>query len=174
LPALALGNEAPSPGTLRRPPEHRHLIDRALLVRAFGVLGPTLAAAEMTAFLVSLSAAGWRAGQHFPTGHALAASTGAAFGAVVVGQIGTALACRSATRPITQVGPFTNRLLLLASGVAVALLVGLWLVGPLARLLHHAAPPAAGVVAVVLAAPAVLAADTIHKAVRLRRRPAST
>ena len=44
LPALALGSEAPSKGTLKRPPERRHLMDRALMFRVFGLLGPVEAA----------------------------------------------------------------------------------------------------------------------------------
>ena len=170
LPAVALGSEAPSPGVLQRPPERRHLLDGPLLVRAFGVLGPTEAAVEMTAFLVALSAAGWRPGSSFPGGHALAAASGAAFGAVVVGQIGAAFACRSATRPAHELGWFTNRLMLTAVGSALVLLVLLLTVPPLARLLDQAVPPAAGLVVVLLAAPSVLLADQIHKVVRHRRR----
>ena len=56
LPALGLGNEPPSEGTLSRPPEGRHLIDRSLIVRVFGVLGPVEALMEMTAFVVALTA----------------------------------------------------------------------------------------------------------------------
>ena len=44
LPALALGTEAPSREVLARPPQGRHLLDRNLFVRAFGVLGPVEAA----------------------------------------------------------------------------------------------------------------------------------
>ncbi len=40
LPALALGSEAPSKGTLKRPPERSHLMDKALMFRVFGLLGP--------------------------------------------------------------------------------------------------------------------------------------
>ncbi|HUY61610.1 MAG TPA: cation-transporting P-type ATPase, partial [Candidatus Dormibacteraeota bacterium] len=40
LPALGLGVEPADPETLRRPPERRHLLDRAVLRRVFGVLGP--------------------------------------------------------------------------------------------------------------------------------------
>ena len=68
LPALALGTEPPTPGVLDRPPERRHLLDRRLLVRVFGVLGPVEALFEMAAFVVALVAAGWRPGDAFPTG----------------------------------------------------------------------------------------------------------
>lgn len=170
LPALALGNEDPSPGVLRRPPEARHLIDRALLVRVFGVLGPVEALMEMTAFLVALTAAGWRPGATFPTGPALMAASGAAFAAVVFGQAANAFACRSATRPPWRLGWGSNRLLLWAVGVELAALAGFLLVPPLADLLDHAPPPLAGLLVALLAGPAVLAVDRLHKARRASRR----
>ena len=173
LPALALGNEAASPGTLRRGPERRHLIDRTLLVRVFGVLGPAEAVVEMTAFLVALAAAGWRPGDAFPTGSALLAASGAAFAAVVFGQLANAFACRSATRPPWRLGWFSNRLLLWAAVVELAALAGFLFVGPVARLLEHAPPPAAGLATAALAVPAVLLADHLHKVVRARRHRTS-
>lgn len=174
LPALALGNEAPSPGVLHRPPERRHLIDRPLLVRVFGVLGPAEAIVEMTAFLVALVAAGWRPGQSFPTGHALMSASGAAFAAVVVGQVANAFACRSATRPPGRLGWGSNRLLLWGVALELTALTVFLVVPPLARLLDHATPPAAGLVAAALAVPAVLAADHVHKAVRAAKRATSS
>jgi magnesium-transporting ATPase (P-type) len=170
LPAVALGSEAPSPGILKRPPERRHLIDKPLAVRVFGVLGPTEAAIEMTAFLVALAAAGWRPGEPFPGGHALAAASGAAFAAVVLGQVGAAFACRSATRPAGALGWFTNRLMLGAVGFAIVLLVVLVTVPALARLLGQAMPPTAALPVILLAPAIILLVDRLHKAVR-RRRP---
>jgi calcium-translocating P-type ATPase len=169
LPALALGNEAPSPGTMERPPEARHLIDRPLVVRAFGVLGLTEAVVEMSAFVVALIASGWRPGDSFPTGHALMAASGAAFAAVVIGQIANSFACRSATKSPWKLGWRTNRLLLWAVGVEAVVLAGFLLVPPVARLLGHAFPPLAGLVVALLSAPLVLASDAVHKRVRARR-----
>ena len=168
LPAVALGSEAPSAGVLTRPPERRHLLDRPLLFRAFGVLGPTEASVEIAAFLVAFAAVGWRPGEPFPGGHDLARASGAAFGAVVVGQIGAAFACRSATRSASAVGWTTNRLMLGAVAFALGLLAVLLGVPPLARLLGQAVPPAAGLAVVACAAPALLAADQLHKLVRRR------
>ena len=170
LPALALGNEAPSRGVLQRPPESRHLIDRPLVVRAFGVLGLAEAVAEMTAFVVALVAAGWRPGDAFPTGHALMAASGAAFAAVVLGQAANAFACRSATRPPRVLGWWSNRLLIWAVGVELMTLAAFVLAPPVARLLGQAIPPLAGFVAATLAAPLVLVVDEIHKHARRRAR----
>ncbi len=173
LPAIALGSEAASPGVLLRPPESRHLIDRPLLVRVFGVLGPTEAFAEMTAFIVALVAAGWRPGHTFPTGHALMAASGAAFAAVVIGQIANAFACRSATRAPGRLGWRSNRLLLWAIMVELMALAGFLLVPPVARLLKQAFPPVAGLLVAIAAAPLVLTADRIHKSRRAARHARS-
>jgi magnesium-transporting ATPase (P-type) len=68
LPAVALGAEPSSPRALAQPPQGRHLVDRLLLFRAFGVLGLTESIVEMLTFLVALSFAGWRPGLPFPPG----------------------------------------------------------------------------------------------------------
>jgi len=169
LPALALGSETPSPGVLLRNPESRHLIDRALVVRAFGVLGLTEAAVAMGAFVVGLMSTGWRPGHSFPTGHGLLAASGAAFAAVIIGQMANVFACRSATRPPWKLGWRSNRLLLWAVGVELIALAGFLVIGPVARLLGHAIPSATAFAAACLAAPLVLGADALHKHVRGRR-----
>ncbi len=74
-----------------------------------GGSGPTEAAVEMAAFFATFWAAGWRPGDAFPEGGLLAAASGAAFTAVVIGQAANAFACRSASRPVWQVGGRGNR-----------------------------------------------------------------
>ena len=170
LPALALGSEQPSAGLLARPPTGRHLIDAALVRRVFGVLGPVEALIEMAAFLTALVVAGWRPGDAFPTGHALLAASGAAFAAVVLGQFANAFACRSATRWPGALGWRTNPLLVVAVVVELVALIAFLGFAPLASLLDQAVPPAAALGVAALAAPAVLAADAIHK--RRRRHTA--
>lgn len=168
LPALALGSEPPSKGLMRRPPERRHLMDSALMVRVFGVLGPVEAVVEMTAFVLVLTAAGWQFGGGPPAPAALLAASGSAFAAVVLGQLANAYACRSSTRPPWRLGWFSNRLLLwavLAELAALGLFLG---APPIAALLGHAPPPPLGWSMAILAIPAVLAADYVHKALRHR------
>src|SRR4026207_929037 len=63
LPALALGAEPPGSHLLEGPPTRRHLLDRPLFLRAFGVLGPVEAVFELTAFVAALAAGGWRPGE---------------------------------------------------------------------------------------------------------------
>jgi magnesium-transporting ATPase (P-type) len=163
LPALGLGIEAPGPHVLERPPLGRHLLDRRLLLRVFGVLGPTEAIVEMVAFGAVLLVGGWRLGSEIPGAGQLAQASGAAFAAVIVGQAANAFACRSASRWPGALGWTRNRFLLASVAVELALLAGFLFVGPLATLLGQAPPPPLGWAVAVLAAPAVLAADAAHK-----------
>ncbi|MFF1385064.1 cation-translocating P-type ATPase [Arthrobacter sp. NPDC058288] len=170
LPALALGSEAPSKGALKRPPERRHLMDRALIFRVFGLLGPVEALFEMTAYTAVLLGAGWRPGADLPASDVLMAGSGAAFTTVVLAQLANAFACRSASAPPWRLGWFSNRLLLWAVLAELGLLAVFLFIGPVAALLGHA-PPSPGGLAVALAAmPAVIVADWIYKMLR-RRRP---
>ena len=146
----------------------RHLIDRPLLVRVFGVLGPAEAFVEMTAFLVALAAAGWRPGDAFPTGHALMAASGAAFAAVVFGQAANAFACRSTTRSPRQLGWTSNRLLSGASRSSSSRSrcssSSRRCADSSIKRFHRGRPHRGR----ALAAPLVLGADHVHKAVRER------
>lgn len=167
LPALALGGEKPGKGVLKRPPEKRHLMDRRLMFRVFCVLGPVEAAVEMTAFSVVLFAGGWMRGSPAAEELVMAAS-GAAFTAVVLGQLANAFACRSATVPPWKQGWMTNRLLLWAVlGELAVLAVCLYAIP---SILGHLPPPPAGFAVAALAIPAVLAADWAHKKLRTNGR----
>ena len=170
LPALALGAEPPAPGVLARPPIRHHLLDRRLFSRAFGVLGPVEAAVELTAFLAVFVASGWRPGDAFPGGVVLLAASGAAFTAVVIGQVANAFACRSTVVPAWRVGR-ANRLLVGAVVAELAMLVGFLYFPPLAGLLDHAPPTAVGFAVALTAVPAVLVADTLQKRSRASTVP---
>lgn len=169
LPALALGSEPPSEDVLQQPLEAEHLIDETVLGRAFGVLGPAEAAVEMTAFVVALAAFGWVPGGEFPPQPELLAASGAAFTAVVVGQMANAFACRSTTRWPGDLGWTSNRLLVGAVVVELLALLVFIFVGPIARVLGHAPPPLEGALVALLAAPAVLLADAVYKRWRAMR-----
>ncbi|WP_457950338.1 cation-translocating P-type ATPase [Pseudarthrobacter sp. alpha12b] len=169
LPALALGAERPGQRILARAPERRHLMDRQLMIRVFAVLGPVEAFMEMAAFSTVLFAGGWSRGQVPETGLLMAAS-GAAFSAVVLGQLANAFACRSATVPPWKLGWRTNNLLVWAVLAELAILAVCLFVPYLAELLGQAPPTPTGILLALLAAPAVLLADWIHKAIRARVR----
>jgi len=174
LPALALGAEPPATDVLDRPPIRHHLLDRRLFTRAFGVLGPVEAAVELAAFLAVFIASGWSPGDAFPHGATLLAASGAAFTAVVLGQVANAFACRSTARPVWQLGWATNRLLLGAVVAEIAMLAGFLYLQPLADLLDQAPPSLAGFAVALVAIPAVIAADALHKAAlgSIKRRDA--
>ncbi len=162
LPALALGGETPSKGVLRRPPERRHLMDRALMFRAFLILGPVEALVSMTAFSVVLFDGGWSRGEPHNAGLLMGAS-GAAFTAVVLGQAANAFACRSASRTPWQLGWFSNRLLFWAVLAELGALAIFLFVSPVSAVLGQLPPPAWGFAVAALAVPAVLAADWAYK-----------
>jgi magnesium-transporting ATPase (P-type) len=169
LPAVALGAEPSSPRALAQPPFGRHLIDGGVLLRALLVLGLTEAVVEMATFLAALFFAGWRAGRPFPTGVVLLSASGAAFTAVVAGQMANAFACRSARQWPGRLGWFSNRFLVLAVVAEAGMLAAFLYVQPLANLLNHAAPSARGYLVAATAIPCVLIVDAIQKQQRRKR-----
>jgi hypothetical protein len=74
-----------------------------------------------------------------------------------------AFACRSSQQWPGALGWTGNRLLLLAVGVELIVLMLFLHIGWLARLLGHAPPSLAGAAVALLAFPAVLAVDAAHK-----------
>jgi calcium-translocating P-type ATPase len=169
LPAIALGAEPPSGRVLDGPMKTDRLIDRRLMTRVFGVLGPAEAIGEMTAFTLVLLAGGWVWGAE-PSVALLAAASGAAFSAVVLGQMANAFACRSATRWVGMMRWTSNRLLLLA--VASELMLLLVFVGLPAtqQLLGGGWPTTLGWLLAFATIPLLLAADTVHKFFLARHR----
>jgi hypothetical protein len=118
---------------------------------------------EMITFLTALPAAGWTVGAPFPSGAALLPASGAAFMAVVAGQMANAFACRSEHLRPWQLGWFSNRYLLLAVVFEGAMLVGFLYIRPLANLLGQAPPTGRSCVMALVAVPAVLVADAVQK-----------
>ncbi|MGA5302468.1 cation-translocating P-type ATPase [Nucisporomicrobium flavum] len=125
LPALALGREPAEPGLMRRPPRSPRsgVIDRRLLLRAWGLLGVTSAALVMAGFFWSLWRAGWQPGAATGPGSALHGAyreaTTMTFAGIVACQLGTAFAARTDRASLRSIGVFTNRLLL--GGIAFEL-----------------------------------------------------
>jgi magnesium-transporting ATPase (P-type) len=165
LPALALGAEPPSPRTMEGRMRIVKLIDRRLLGRVFGVLGPAEAAVEMAAFAVVLLASGWVWGAE-PSAALLAAASGTAFTAVVLGQMATAFACRSQSRWVGRLNWRGNPLL--AGAVAIEVIVLFIFIGvpPIATLLGGSFPPPIGWLVAATVIPAVFLADAAQKATR--------
>ena len=171
LSAAALGAERPARTVLERPPVTGRLLNRTVLRRAFGLLGPTVAAATMVAFLVSYVAMGWRPGDPFDEAD-LAAASGAAFMTVVFAQTANAFACRSSTRWAGALGWTTNPLLIVCASVEVVFSFLVLSIPPVADTLDHAAPPAAGWVVALLSPGVLLGVDATAKRWWRRGHPA--
>jgi magnesium-transporting ATPase (P-type) len=174
--AVALGAEPPASHILEGPPVSGRLLNRTVIRRAFGRLGPTEAACSMVAFFLSFVAAGWRPGDSFPGGHAALAASGAAFITVVFAQTANAFACRSSTRWPGALGWTTNRLLIVGVSTGLAFSFALLFVPPVADQLDQAAPPLVGWVVAIASAGVLLAVDAIDKHRRMtgRRRVAGS
>nr|WP_116998172.1 cation-transporting P-type ATPase [Desertimonas flava] len=172
LSAVALGAEPPARHLLEGPPVSGRLLNYTVARRAFGVLGPTVAVMTMASFLLCLVVAGWRPGETFPEGPALAAASGAAFMTVVIAQTANAFACRSSSQWPGALGWTTNRLLIPAASVELVFSLLVILAGPIASELGHASPPLVGWLVAVAAAAVLLAVDAIDKIHRrARARP---
>lgn len=171
--AIALGAEPPSRHLLENPPVRGRLMNRTVLVRAFGILGPTIAAATMAAFITTFVVAGWRPGEPFPTGVIALAASGAAFMTVVLGQMANAMACRSSTRWPGALGWTTNRLLFPAmlSGLVFGLVTVF--VPAVATAMGQGPPTAVGWMIAIVTIPLMLGVDAASKSVRRRRRSAA-
>lgn len=168
LPALALGAQPPDPRTLGRPRELRHLLTRAVFFRAFVLLGPALAIAEMVAFFAAFGLSGWRPGEAFPIGASLAAASGAAFTSVVLGQAANSFACRSTTRVVWKVPFGANRFLLVAVAVELILLA-VFLIPPISVFLGQAIPSPGAVLVAMCSMPLIVLCDSLQKTMHQRR-----
>lgn len=167
LPALGLGAEPPRPDVMSG--RHRRtLVDRALLLRSFLVLGLTEAVVALGAFLGVLLLGGWRWGAD-PGTELLGVASGTAFAAIALGQMANAFACRSTSRPVWRLRVLDNRLVLGAVGAELVILLVVLGLPPLADLLGGSWPSAAGWALAALAVPAVLGADTAAKLLGRRR-----
>jgi magnesium-transporting ATPase (P-type) len=171
--AAALGAERPTGSALASEPARGRMLNAPVARRAFLLMGPVEALMGMAAFVVSLMASGWHAGEAFPTGAALASASGAAFAAVVIGQTANAFACRSATRWPGSMGWFSNPLLVAGASIELVITAGFLFVPPIARVLGHSPPSTAGWIVALLAAPVVIGTDAAYKAIRRRTEPTS-
>ena len=168
LSAAALGSEPAGPHVMTQAPSSGRLLNRTVAVRAFGVIGPTEAMFEMTAFVVAMMIGGWSLRTPSPTGPVLYAASGAAFLTVVLAQSANAFACRSTRRPAWALGWFSNRFLVASVLVELAFAIAMLAVPAAAGLLDQQWPPAGAWIVVLAAAPAVVLVDAVWKRVTAR------
>ena len=137
LPALALSREPAEPGIMERPPRRRTdgVIDKALLMRAWGFLGVISASLVMAAYFVTLLRAGWHAGAAVGAGtplhRAYRQATTTAWLGIVACQIGAAFAVRTDHASLRAVGALSNRPLLAGIGVSLLFAAALIYLPPL-------------------------------------------
>jgi calcium-translocating P-type ATPase len=118
LPALALGREPPEPGLMDRPPRKRDrgILDRPMLVRAWGWLGLLEAALVTAGFFWVLHRGGWAPDAATGEGAALHGTwmlaTTMTFAGITACQVGTAFAARTSHASLRAIGWASNRLLL--------------------------------------------------------------
>lgn len=172
LSAVALGAEPPGEHLLDGPPVSGKLMNRTVLRRAFGLLGPTVAAASMVAFVVSMWALGWRPDRPWPDASGIAAASGATFMTIVLAQTANAWACRSTSRRPGEIGWTTNPLLIVTASIELGFALVVLFVAPIADLLDHSSPPLWGWVAGLASMPLLLAVDALDKHRRRARRTA--
>jgi magnesium-transporting ATPase (P-type) len=122
------------------------------------------------AFGVTVLAAGWRWGDPVPGGTLELSASGAAFAAIVIGQLTNAFLCRSSTVSIRTVGWTTNRFLLVAVGAEVIITGSFIFVPVIADAMDQAPPTAAGWVVALAACPTMVVVDSVEKCFHRRRR----
>jgi Ca2+-transporting ATPase len=115
VPALGLGVEPPEPGLMLRPPRSlkSHVIDRSMLIRAYGYLGIPQGLITMIAFFYMFWTNGYW-GQFFDlpsTGSLYVAATSLALASVVFTQIGNVFGQRTEKTSIFKLPFFNNRLI---------------------------------------------------------------
>jgi magnesium-transporting ATPase (P-type) len=174
LPALALGAEAPEPDQMCAPPRSRavRLLDRNVLLRAFGFLGVIEALVSLS--LVPLGAAlflGWQPGAPLPHGGTeLALLSTLVFASIVLMQMGNAFECRSTPASLFARRPFSNGLLVVAVLTELAVLCAFIYQPALQRLLGHVPLGAPQWLLVALTPLALLCAEELRKALARRVR----
>ncbi|MFB9716556.1 cation-translocating P-type ATPase [Arthrobacter methylotrophus] len=145
LPALALGREPEEPGAMTRPPRQRgqNVIDGPMLARAWGLLGGVSAVLVTAAFFTTLLVGGWYYGADTRTGplHLVGMqATTISFLGIVACQIGTAMASRTQTASLAQIGLFSNRLLLWGIAFEIAFTAAVVALPPL-QVIFGTRPP---------------------------------
>jgi calcium-translocating P-type ATPase len=147
LPALALGRESAEPGLMDRPPRPagEGIVQRAMLARAWLVLGLTSALLVLAGFFFVLWRAGWSPGDATgpgaPLHHAWIQATTMTFVGIVACQVGTAMAARTDHASLRSIGLFSNRLLIWGIAFELAFTAALLYVAPLRDGFGMAPPP---------------------------------
>jgi magnesium-transporting ATPase (P-type) len=172
VPALALGAEPPVAGALEERPRPRGepLLDRRVFLRTFLLLGPIEAALGLAGFFFVYLADGWRPGDALTdSGHIYTLATTMCFMAIVAGQVGNVIACRSYSASLLQMPITRNRFLLPALAVEIVAVLLLVYTPALQGVFDFTGPGLQDWLFVILVLPLLPLADEIRKLL-LRRR----
>lgn len=179
LPALALGAEQPEPGLLRQPPRARNqaLLDRSLMLRAYGFLGLIEAALSMSAFFLVWWSYGYGLAELqavSPTilSHAADAATVGIYAqattltlaTIVACQDGNVFACRSERTSIRKIGLFSNPLIWVGIAVEWMLIIAITQIVSLQQVFSTAPIIGWQWLLLLLCPPVMLGAEEIRKA----------
>jgi len=124
LPAIALGGEAAEHDVMKRPPRSMddRLVDMAVIIRAYVIVGVIEGAAGFFAFFTVLSAGGWHWGEQLAANDLLyRTAVSAFFAAVIVCQVANVFASRLRRETLFSKRFFSNKLLFV--GIAAELLL---------------------------------------------------
>ncbi|CAE6758372.1 cation-translocating P-type ATPase [Nitrospira defluvii] len=175
VPALALAAEPPHGNIMDEPPRPRteRLLNREVLVRAYGFLGLIETAIAMGGFFLYLHSQGWTWGTPLDWNAPLyKEATTVTFAGIVAAQAANVFACRSDRTSAFRLGWFSNPLIVVGIVVESTLLliltyspVGHWVLGT-------ASLPAWIFIPLIVGAIGLLLADELHKLVggRLKAR----
>ena len=179
LPALALGAEQPEPGLLQQPPRSRSqaLLDRSLLLRAYGFLGLIEAALSMGAFflvwwshgygLAELQAVSPKILSHAADAATIgiyAQATTMTLATIVACQDGNVFACRSERASIRRMGLFSNPLIWLGIAVEWMLIIAITKLAALQTVFSTAPIVGWQWLLLLLCPPIMLGAEELRKA----------
>jgi P-type Ca2+ transporter type 2C len=172
VPAIGLGTERAEPGTMARPPRPRseRLLNRAVLRRVFGWIGPLEGLAAMASFLFAYVLAGWRPWEPLAdTGAVYVEATTMTMAGIVMAQVGAGLGWRTNRASLASIGFLSNRLLLIGIVVEIGMVALLAYTPGLDRAFHTGDLGAWNWAFLLAWPPVVLGAEEVRKAM-LRRR----
>ena len=124
LPALGLGTELPEKGVMDRKPRARtdKLMDKKLFIKAFLWYGVLESILSMFAYFYVNMLNGWPAVPLVAEGLIYRQATTMTLAAIVFGQIGMVLNCRTETQSVFSIGIFSNKRVLLGIAFEILLL----------------------------------------------------
>jgi magnesium-transporting ATPase (P-type) len=124
MPALGLGTELPEKGVMDRAPRARteKLLDKKLFVKAFLWYGILESILSMAAYFYVNLLNGWPAVPLAASGLVYRQATAMTLAAIVFGQIGMVLNCRTESQSVFSIGLFSNKRVLFGIVFEVALL----------------------------------------------------